>query len=57
MTSTKLKFRYEVVRSESQTMPVGFVFDTDDKLHDGRKKETTLADKECREWVIRCLKQ
>ena len=51
MTSKPL-FRYKVVSSESPVYPVGMVFDTHQKLHDGRTKRGQLADVNCLIWEV-----
>ncbi len=46
-------YEYQVVESESKFYTKGLKFDSYEKLHDGRKKVTDLADKDCKEFQIK----
>ena len=52
-----MRYLYEVVESKSPEMPVGKKFITQEKLHDGRKKEPVveLSDVSCRDYWLRCI--
>jgi len=53
-----MRYYYKVIKSKSPEMPIGKGFVTQEKLHDGRKKEyvVELSDVSCRDYWLRCVK-
>ena len=52
-----MRYLYKVIKSESPEMEVGRMFITQEKLHDGRKKEpiVELSDVSCRAYWLECI--
>jgi hypothetical protein len=52
-----MKYLYEVIKSKSPKMKVGFRF-VSEKLHDDRRKDKTveLSDVACRDYTLKLIK-